>query len=157
MFRLWGSKIPTTLPRRERGRCCVTTGRLDTVLLIQDSHGSAPGRVKLSCLPMTAPPSRSHRKVVPSIPLYNACRPSGETDKETRPRAWAGIACMTWPEVEFHRLGIPSAEMDTTALSFAVQEMSHTASPCASVEGEGLQVRKEGSRECSKTPYVLHS
>jgi hypothetical protein len=41
---------------------------------------------------------------------------------------------MTWPEVEFQRLAIPSAEMDTTALSFAVQEMSHTASPCASVE-----------------------
>jgi hypothetical protein len=59
--------------------------------LDQDSHGSAPGRVKLSCLPMIAPLSRSHRKVVPSMLLYNACRPSDEVDKETRPRGWAGI------------------------------------------------------------------
>jgi len=50
---------------------------------------------------------------------------------------------MTCPDVEFQRLITPSAEIDTTALSFAVQEMSHTASPCASIERNFGSGRRE--------------
>jgi hypothetical protein len=50
---------------------------------------------------------------------------------------------MAWPEVEFQRLITPSAEIDTTALSFAVQQMSHTASPCASIERRFGSGRRE--------------
>lgn len=92
---------------------------------------SAPVRTKLSKVPMISPLSKFQRLVKPSILLYNALVPSGDTESETCANVWgvgnAAFGGCGWPTAADHCFTDPSAEIDI-AVSLVVQATPQTAS-----------------------------
>lgn len=96
-------------------------------------------RAKLSKLPTISPFSRFQSFVRPSMLLYSALLPSGETDNET----WAsecGVGNIAfggcgWPPVEENCFTEPSAEAEMT-VSFSVHATPQIASEWARRQDE---------------------
>lgn len=91
---------------------------------------------------MVSPFSKFQREVSPSILLYIARFPSGETERDTCARVWGlgkvAFGGWGWPAADDHCFTDPSAETDIT-VSFWVHDTPHTASECATESHESEQ------------------